>query len=111
MTNPKIIAELRELEGKATQGKLSLDGDVIEGPYQVARFFMYPHVREECEADRRLFLLLRNNAASLLADSERLRLAVGALEEIAGAKELDRAGHPAVPAIARDTLAKIKDTP
>lgn len=75
MTPPEVIARLKELEAKATPGPLVLDGNVIEGPYQVAKFFMYPHVREECEADRQLFLSLRNAAPSLISDAESLAAA------------------------------------
>ena len=87
-TTPKVRAELRKLMATATPPPWLLDGDSprIEAGHDICTVHSFIHLAEQCRANRDLIAALRNHAASLLADTDR----VGELERELGERNLEQ---------------------
>lgn len=105
MTDPKILAELRELIARAHPTPWDLGTGWPFGTWN-----WNDMSDERRKATERIAIHAVNHAATLIADSERLRLAVDGLEKIANGypDRLPGNEHECC-LVASKTLAKIKD--
>ena len=63
------IEELKALEARATPGRWRLDGtdQRVAAGHDICTVHSYLHLRDDCEANRKLIPALRNAAPALLA--------------------------------------------